>query len=107
MTFVGYAFVDDTDLGSTSSDRNATGEMVADMLQSAVTDWEGGIRATGGAIVPDKTHWYLVDFKWVRGQWHYASDTETPATLQVKDSTGTLRTLKRLAPHDAERTLGV
>ena len=68
VRFVGYAFVDDTDLGSTSPDRNATGEMVADMLQSAVTDWEGGIRATGGAIVPKKTHWYLVDFKWVRGE---------------------------------------
>jgi hypothetical protein len=22
--------------------------------------WEGGIRATGGASVPEKSHWYLV-----------------------------------------------
>jgi hypothetical protein len=36
-------------------------------MQQALDLWEGGIRATGGAIVPEKSHWDLIDFKWQRG----------------------------------------
>ena len=26
-------------------------------MQAALDHWEGGLRASGGALVPDKSHW--------------------------------------------------
>ncbi len=31
-------------------------------LQITVDTWEGGLKATCGAKVPEKTFWYLIDF---------------------------------------------
>ena len=107
VSFVGYAFVDDTDIGSSSLDKHASADDVTNQLQEALIDWEGGIRATGGALVPDKTHWFLISFLWKEGKWTYASSAEAPGEIAVKDSTGTQRTLRRLEPSAAERTLGV
>jgi hypothetical protein len=57
---VGYAFVDDTDLVVLKPEMSATEAHRS--MQSSLTAWEGGIRATGGAIIPEKSHWYLVEF---------------------------------------------
>jgi hypothetical protein len=63
ICFAGYAFVDDTDLIQTAHDNIVTGSEVTQELQRAIDMWEGGLHATGGAIVPEKSHWYLVEFK--------------------------------------------
>ena len=47
------------------------------------------IKATGGALVPDKSYWYLLDFEWKRGEWRYATEDETPAEIMVNDMDGT------------------
>lgn len=104
--FVGYAFVDDTDLITTLS-LDATCAEVGLAMQRALDAWEGGIRATGGAIVPTKSFWYLVDFKWQRGEWSYKSIDSTPGELTVLDLDGRRCTLRRLAAHEADKTLGV
>ena len=65
--FVCYAFVDDTDLVH-ASDRDAPTDdlgmtdLVTEM-QAVVDTWEGGLRASGGALVPSKSYWYLIHFK--------------------------------------------
>jgi len=107
ISFVGYAFVDDTDLVSTSKTLSPTGKEVSELLQESVDDWEGGIRVTGGAIVPEKSHWYLIDFKWTQDSWKYKTEKEAPAELFVRDTTGQRIKLERLEPSDARRTLGV
>jgi hypothetical protein len=107
VKFVGYAFVDDTDLCHTARNATDSGAMVAQCLQEAVHCWAGTIRATGGAIVPHKSHWVLIDFKWKDGIWDYATIADTPAALEVRDSQGVLRQLERLEPSEARRTLGV
>ncbi len=56
----GFAFVDDTDLCVTHPSNNIL--QVASHMQGSVTSWEGLLRATGGALVPDKCFWYLIDF---------------------------------------------
>jgi hypothetical protein len=58
--------------------------------------WQGGIFASGGAIVPEKTHWYLVDYKWKAGIWHYAMVNETQVTLSVQDVDGKMQLLCQL-----------
>ena len=107
VSFVGYAFVDDTDQIVTSPEDDASFQEIAHRMQASVTAWQGGIRATGGAIVPEKSHWYLIDFVWMHGHWHYVTEAETPAQISVQDSTGTEKMLERLAPDKARRTLGV
>jgi hypothetical protein len=107
VKFVGYAFVDDTDLCQTARAQTDSGAVVAACLQEAVHCWAGTIRATGGAIVPQKSHWVLIDFKWKHGIWEYASIADTPARLEVHDSQGVLHQLERLEPSEARRTLGV
>ncbi len=61
-SFVGYAFVDDTGVivSFLSTDPSKSIPLT---LQGAVDLWEGSLKATCGAIVPEKTFWYLIDFK--------------------------------------------
>jgi hypothetical protein len=104
-TLVGFAFVDDTDL-VTSGPRMELQDVIS-RIQKALTAWEGGIRATGGAIEPRKSHWYLIDFAWKDGQPTYRRVSETGGSLRVRDPCGEIQPLKQLEPWEAERTLGV
>ena len=108
LRFVGYAFVDDTDLiTSPANAPNLSYKEVGEQMQAAMMAWDGGITVTGGAMVPEKTFWYLVDFKWMVGKWQYATLEETLATLQVKDCNGWMQMLTRLPVDQVEWTLGV
>jgi hypothetical protein len=105
LDFVGYAFVDDVDL--VSSAQNCDSTYAFQNIQKALNIWEGGITASGGAIVPEKSHWYLVDFAWKNGQASYRSIQDSPASIWVKDCHGRQQCLHWLESHQAERTLGV
>ena len=107
IRFVGYSFVDDTDLIQSARHSTETELEVASEMQRALNTWEGALRATGGAIVPSKSFWYLIGFQWTEGTWQYKDEHEAPATLSVKDCDGNVVQLERLPPHTARRTLGV
>ena len=68
---VGFAFVDDTDLVTVPRQQHHKThfQQILDEMQATVEEWEGGIMASGGAIVPNKSHWYLIDFHWDNGEW--------------------------------------
>jgi hypothetical protein len=104
-TLVGFAFVDDTDL--ITSGPQMTLEEVLTRIQHSLTAWEGGIRATGGAIEPLKSHWYVVDFDWKNGNPIYKTVAQTGGVLRVRDPQGIVQSLKQFQPWEAERTLGV
>lgn len=72
VRFAGYAFVDDTDLCHTAKSSETSTPQLLQEMQDAIDLWEGGIRATGGAIVPPKSHWYLIEYVWKEGRWRYA-----------------------------------
>ena len=99
IRFIGYSFVDDTDLIQTARNCNDQEADVAAEMQHAVNTWEGAIRS--------KSFWYLIGFKWHEGCWAYKDDAEAPAMLSVRDSDGNIVNLERLPPHVAHRTLGV
>jgi len=82
----GFAFVDDTDLCVTHPSNSVT--QVALHMQGSITSWEGLLRTTGGALVPDKCFWYLIDFESRHGKWYYRSAASTPASLFVHDHNG-------------------
>ena len=60
--FVGFAFVDDTNLGICASHLTSPEQVVAKM-QHSLDHWEGGLKATGGANAPEKTFWHLLAYK--------------------------------------------
>ena len=77
-------------------------------MQASLDMWEGGLRASGGALVPEKSHWYLIKFLWdSEGCMRYATCQDEPATLSVRGADGQTTPLTRLEPSDARQTLGV
>jgi hypothetical protein len=82
FVFVCYAFVDDTDLVHSSPPDLDILDMMAKM-QAVVDTWEGGLRASGGALVPSKSYWYLIHFKFQKNKWSYASIADTPGSLSI------------------------
>lgn len=69
--------------------------------------WVGILRATGGAIRPDKSFWYLISWHFRNGKWSWQSQDQTPGEIRVHDADNQLRNLDRLAPNEARKTLGV
>jgi hypothetical protein len=106
ISFVGYAFVDDTDVIVSNSRMNSFQDTLS-TLQMAVDTWEGGLKATCGALVPEKTFWYLIDFKWSSGKWYYKPISDCPGNISINDINGIRKVLRRCEVHDAQETLGV
>ena len=108
VAFVCYAFVDDTDVVHAAKDINTTGETILLEMQQCVDHWEGGLRATGGALVPSKSYWYLIDFIWDGKKWKYATKEDIPGDISIRTVDGTDRVnLTRYDVDHAEETLGV
>jgi hypothetical protein len=106
IQFVGYAFVDDSDVVE-SKPRQPHYLTVTQNLQKAVDTWEGGLKATCRAIVPKKTFWYLIDFKWSSGLCAYKTIEDSPSSIYVNDITGQRQEIWRCQPYDAQETLGI
>jgi hypothetical protein len=104
--FVGYSFVDDTDLLQVAPS-NKSSDDVCKGLQKSVDTWEGGLKVMGGAIVPEKTFWYLIDFAWNGSQWRYKLVEECQGDIYANDINDQRKPLRRVEVHDAEVTLGV
>jgi hypothetical protein len=78
IRFVGYAFVDDTDL-EFKQDCTETGDEMREQMQAGVNMWEVIIDATGGALAVEKSCWWLIDFIWDdQGNFKYATKSRIP-----------------------------
>jgi hypothetical protein len=82
VQFVCFAFVDDADVVHTANDVNTSGDSVRQEMQQAIDHWEGGLKATGGALVPEKSNWYLIDFVWKGEKWRYATKEDIPGKFR-------------------------
>jgi len=101
----GFAFVDDTDLCVTHSSDEGT--QVVQQMQKAVAQWDGLLWASGGALVPEKCFWYLIDFEYANNKWKYKKSNQAQGKITMLDSTRKQVTIQRLEPSEARRTLGV
>jgi hypothetical protein len=106
---VGYAFVDDTDLVQFDlRDPQETEEEMLDKMQDAISRWEGGLKATGGAIVPQKSFVYPVIFDFdAAGVWHYRKAEDIEYQFTVPDCDNNIQHLELLDSSDGRCTLGV
>ena len=68
VEYVGFSFVDDTDQVQIAQSGGESMESIAAKMQAAVDLWEGGIWFSGGALAPEKSHWYAIDFRWKDGK---------------------------------------
>jgi hypothetical protein len=103
--FVGYAFVDDTDILQPSL-RNCQQQTLT-LLQQAIDTWENSLKATCGVVVPEKTVWWLVSFKWEGNSWKYALIQDSLGELFINNISDTRKMIKRLGAEQAHKTLGV
>jgi hypothetical protein len=61
--FTCFTYVDDTDLVHTGKPNTTEPQLLREMKQ-VLNHWDGGLNATGGALVPYKSYWYGIAFKW-------------------------------------------
>ncbi len=102
---VGFAFVDDTDLCIAGP--HITNDNVVHHMQASVNNWEGYLRATGGALVPEKSFWYLLEYQYIGNKWRLASKQQHRGNITVRNSKGKVVIIPWLDTTKAWRTLGV
>jgi hypothetical protein len=68
---------------------------------------EFSLKAACRAIVPEKTTWWLVSFKWEGHLWEYTSIQDSPGEVCINDIHNVRKVLRRLEVHQAYETLGV
>jgi hypothetical protein len=105
LEVVGFLFVNDTDLMTVATTKSETPTQVTSRMQDAVNAWHGGLRASGGALKPDKCSWCLVSFFWEQGQWEYTSTALQPGTLTIPIPNGNSVLITRHEPSEAINSL--
>jgi hypothetical protein len=107
--FVCYTFVDDTDTIHSVEDHHATPARVIAEMQQAINTWEGGLRATGGALSIDKSYWYFIAMEWNynKQKWSYKSMDDSPGSLTILGDSTIPLPLTRHDINHAEETLGL
>ena len=79
-----------------------------DKMQNTINRWEGGIKATEGAIVPQKSQVYPISFKFDEtGLWSYKNIEKIDYNFTVKDLNKEITQLDQLNPNIGKETLGV
>lgn len=64
------------------------------------------IAATGGAMNPTKSFWWLIDFEWVNGKWNWKTIEDNDAGIEIHNPRGELQPLERLEVDTSQRLLG-
>ncbi len=60
------------------------------------------IKVTRGALVPEKTFWYAIDFEWMNRELEYMPHDELNAILMMEDPIGNVHNVEHLAYDDAQ-----
>ena len=102
LSLVCFGFIDDTDLILNSTDPDISCQDLIASAQEALDTWERLINVTGGALAPEKSHWYLVD---VNSDGKYAEPDAAPGELTLHNK-GNPVIIKRTAGFRRQRILG-
>ena len=102
LMIVGYSFVDDCDLFQSGEDPLT----VLQSMQELINSWGELVEVTGGALRPDKSWWYLVEYVWSRGKWR-GTNARDDLDLVATAPNGEVVSLKRLHVDEAAEMLGV
>jgi hypothetical protein len=88
---------------------NTTEPQLLSEMQQMLNHWDGGLNATSGALVPYKSYWYGIAFKWhpTKLKWMYKTIAEMPGEMTIKDHLRNDAILHRLIGTEARETLGL
>ena len=107
--FVGFAFVDDTDL--VAGDLTLATLDIEDVfveMQEMIDCWEGCLKATGGAIRPDKSFAYPISFAFKpSGEYYFEKVEDIEGRLSVKNYDNVREDLELVDAHVGKETLGM
>ena len=106
ISFMGFAFVDDIDLVADAEDVNTPGATMIARFQAITTCWNGGIRISGGLIVPEKTQWFWISFYWDGWDLVYHTKDILSGNNTLPDKNGDIYTVTREKPTSAFVSLG-
>ena len=95
LSLMCFAFVHNANLAQAVPDQDTSGEEMIDKFQEYMQIWEGGICASGGAICPNKTKWFLIDYVWKCNKFTYRSIDEIPGNISIPDQDGNMMIINR------------
>jgi hypothetical protein len=98
VSIVCYAFVDDTNIIYAAASTSVKGEEVIGQMQEILNRWGGLLQATGDALVPKKSYWYAIDFKWMGSSWKYRTIDDMPGNILITGVNGEQVVLTRYNP---------
>ena len=101
-------YVDDTDLLHNRVNAQDSQEMLVPWVQEATTHWANLLQATGGNLNPTKCYWYLLQYKFDKGEASLTSRRHllnNHLTIPQPDGSEVEITLKD--PGEASEVLGV
>ena len=77
-------------------------------MQQSIDKWEGGLKLTGGTIVPEKSWIYPIDFGFEEsGKWYYKKAAQINHQFTVPDHEGHICRLETIDSDQGKETLGV
>jgi len=107
LALSGLLYVDDSDLFILADSPSDSPTVVIQKLQRNIQLWQGGLRATGGSLAPDKCSWSLLAFQWKNGKWRLHTQASFPASLSILDPLGQPIPLQRCEPTEASKAVGI
>ena len=101
-------YVDDTDLLHWAKFYGIEDEEFVGQVQEATTDWGMLVHATGGAVKPSKSFWYLMSWKFHKGKARLKTKQELARfSITIPQSDGTTAAIPLEANDVTKKTLGV
>ena len=107
LIIVCFMFVDDDQIQITATNSRDPAESVLPRSQQALDYWVGYLGSTGGAINPEKSYWYMLDWHWSRNQWTPRLSSDMEGSLTAVNPSGDRKPLTRLEPSQASVQLGI
>ena len=101
---VGCAFVDDANM-YVFSKRLDTVQKVYDEAVEHIASWARLLRVTGGCAKSDKSFWYLLHQKFVKGEWVWESTEGTE--MEIEGDEGVPHVVESLPLNEEKKFLGV
>lgn len=108
-SIIGFAFIDDTDIVEGDFQMGHLDiDTVFDNMQEAIDRWEGGMKTTGGAIRPDKSFVYPINFTFKpNGDYQYEKVEDMDRALTIKDHNNVRQNLHLVDATEEMETLGI
>jgi hypothetical protein len=83
-------------------------EEVLEKIQEGLNTLEVLVKASGGALLNDRSCWWYIDFTFDhKGNWRYKKMEELEGELTAIDINSTRKAVKRLDVNESFETLGV